>query len=240
MLAAIPRQRTISALSGLLMLLGGLCQACAAEIVGTVTVDHKGLFDNGSGGHNHPISVAAIPLSGQGTYLRESKTEQIEIIRNRMTPSFLTVQQGDSVEFINRDSVFHQLFSLSQDQPLTVQLGRSGTPGKDRLAITLNETGVTHVFCRIHNKSYARIDVVNSPYLQTIRAGQTFRFSGLAAGRWQLRLASPAAETQIIEVSALTAPPPLHLVLGSHDGGAVSDRLETRSSVENLYEQKDK
>lgn len=233
-----PLPRSTPLLSVLVLLIGLPFQACPAEITGTVTVDQKGLFEGGGGGHSHPISVALIPLGEGEVGLRESKTEYIELIGNRMTPSFLTVQQGDKIEFVNRDNVFHELFSLSQQEPLTVRLGRNGSPGEDRAAIRLDQEGVNHFFCRIHNKSYARIDVVRSPYMQTVRAGQRFHFSGLAAGRWQLRLASPAAETQLIEVRAMTAPPELHLTLASHDGGNVNATLKPQSGVEQLYEQK--
>lgn len=240
MLAFLSLTRPMPLLSVLALLLGVPGQVHTAEVTGTVTVDHKGLFEAGAGGHSHPISVALIPLGEQVIGLRENKTERIELIANRMTPSFLTVQQGDTVEFVNRDTVFHELFSLSQEEPLTVRLGRNGSPGEDRKTVTLDQTGINHFFCRIHNKSYARIDVVRSPYLQTVRAGQRFHFSGLNAGRWQLRLASPAAETQLIEVTAMTAPPELHLTLASHNGGNVGERLKSQADVQQLYQQKAK
>ncbi len=219
-----------------------LCSAQlpAAEVTGTVSIEYKGLFEPGRSSHSHPISVALLPGNDQALIFRDPRIEQIEIADNRMVPSFLTVQRGDSVEFINRDRVFHQIFSLSQDQPLTVQLDRSGATGKDRVAIKLDRSGTTHFFCRIHNKSYARVDVIDSPHLQTIHAGQTFYFSGIAPGRWKLRLASPAAETRFFDVSAVTAPPPLKLTLASHAGGSGMDRLESGAGAELLYQKQDR
>ncbi|MDT8386940.1 MAG: hypothetical protein RQ736_05465 [Thiogranum sp.] len=205
-----------------------------------MSVDYKGLFEPVRSSHSYPISVALLPAMGQEVEFRDPRIEQIEISNNRMVPSFLTVQRGDSVEFINRDRVFHQIFSLSQDQPLAVQLDRSGALGKDRMAIKLERPGTTHFFCRIHNKSYARVDVVESPHLQTIQPGQTFHFSGIAPGLWKLRLASPAAETRLVDVSALTAPPPLDLTLASHAGGSGIDRIDPGAGAELLYQKQNR
>ena len=151
-----------------------------------------------------------------------------------MHPAYLTVQKGDRIRFINRDRVFHEIFSLSPGEPLKMSLTKADTDGKES-AVTLNQAGTTHFFCRIHNKSYARIDVVETPYLQMMQPGQTFHFVGLASGKWKLRLASPAAETQWIPVSALTSPPPLKLTLTSRGGGAGGNPIKAQSGVENLY-----
>jgi plastocyanin len=209
--------------------------ACAAEVSGTVAIDHQGLFGPEASAQAYPVSVALVPDQGQAVQPGSSRLQRIEIRGNRMHPPFLTIQKGDRVEFINRDTVFHQLFSLSRGEPLSIQLGKAGGHTSDRTTFDLTETGTTHFFCRIHNKSYARIDVVDTPYLKTIQTGQSFHFSGLAPGRWQLRLASPAAETRWIEVRALTSPPPLQLILASRDGGKGPGKLKSQSGIEQLY-----
>jgi len=209
--------------------------ARAAEVRGTVVVDYQGLFEVDKSVQNHPISVALIPDEGQYLVRRGARTEHIEIVENRMHPSFLTVQKGDSVSFVNRDAVFHQLFSLSPGEPLSVQLAKAGSGSQSATSIKLDQTGVTHFFCRIHNKSYARIDVVETPYLQTIQPGQSFHFVGIAQGRWQLRVSSPAAETLLIPVTALTAPQPLQITLASRGGGMGSGKLKAQAGVDQLY-----
>ena len=69
-----------------------------------------------------------------------------------------------------------------------------------------------------------------------ITAGQPFNFSQLEAGRWLLRLASPAAETRLIPVDAFTTPPPLKLEIVSHGGGATLNNLGARPATERMYQ----
>ena len=222
-------------LAVLLSVFALFASAHAAEVSGTVAIDHQGLFGPESGSTEYAVSVALVPDEGQAVKARGSRLKQIEIRGNRMHPAFLTVQRGDRVEFINRDAVFHQLFSLSGGETVSIQLGKAGGHQRNRTSFELTEPGTTHFFCRIHSKSYARIDVVDTPYLQTIRSGESFSFSGLAPGRWKLRLASPAAETQWIDVRALTASPPLLLTLASRDGGKGAGKLKAQSGIGQLY-----
>lgn len=198
-------------------------QPCiAAEIRGSVSIDYHGLFESEASAQVHPVSVALLPKQNQRTVNRGVRSHRIEIVKNRMRPAFLTVQKGDRIEFVNRDAVFHELFSLSPGDSVNEQLGKANSGGKTRAKFTLGQEGTTHFFCRIHNKSYARIDVVDTPYLQMVEPGGRFHFVGLAAGAWKLRMASPAAETRWVDVTAMTTPPPLELKLMSRGGGSAS------------------
>lgn len=209
----------------------------AAEVRGTVSLDYQGLFGNGGTTRAGRISVSLLPAEGQHTVPRRARRQRIEIVNNRMRPAFLTVQKGDAIEFINRDNVYHELFSLSPGEPVKARVGKVGDPGSSRTTFKLNQTGTTHFFCRIHNKSYARIDVVGTPYQQMVEPGGRFHFVGLAAGHWRLRLAAPAAETKWLDVVAMTAPPPLELTLLSHGGGqaATGSGLRSGADVGQLY-----
>lgn len=208
----------------------------AAEVSGIVTLDYQGLFKADPSTQSYPVSVALFPAQGQSVPSRQAQTLKIDIIDNRMRPTFLTIQKGDRVTFVNHDPVYHQLFSLSASQPLSLQLGKAGDGGTDMATVQPQLAGTTHVFCRIHNKSYARIDVVETPHLQMVEPGQKFHFSGLGAGRWRLRLASPGAETQWADVVALTAPPGQRFTLVSRGGGSAGARFAGQTGVEALYQ----
>ena len=208
----------------------------AAEVTGTVSVEHQGLFKADTSVQSYAVSVALFPHDGQRVKLRAPQVHRIEIAENRMRPAFLTIQKGDRVMFVNHDPVFHQLFSLSPSKPLSAQLAKAGGPGVATATMEFDQPGTTHVFCRIHNKSYARIDAVETPYLQTLQPGEQFHFARLGPGRWRLRLASPGAETQWVDVVALTAPPARRFTLVSRGGGTGSARLAGQTAVENLYQ----
>ncbi len=225
-----------------LWLLASLAQAAcvlapvhAAEVRGTVTLDYQGMFPANTSAQAQPVSVALLPAQGQHVVARPPRLHRIEMIGNRMSPAFFTIKKGDSIQFVNRDDVYHEIFFLSPGKPWSVRLNRAGSRHASSPGLVMDKPGTTHFFCRIHSKSYARVDVVDTPYLETVRSGQPFHFSGLAGGRWILRLAAPAAETRRVKVSAITSPPPLALHLVSHGGGQGNGQLNAQTGVEALY-----
>jgi len=223
------------------MALAGLC-AClqtvaAAEIRGTVVVEYQGMFDPDSSTQTYAVSVALIPAEGQRLVRRSARVERVEIIDNRMRPAFITVQKGDHIKFINRDNVFHELFSLSPGEPVSLHLGKVSDISSQQ-SLVLKQPGTTHFFCRIHSKSYARIEVVDTPYLQMVQPGHQFHFVGLAPGEWKLRLASAAGEIQWIPVTAMTSPPPLHLTITSRGGGNGARKFRSQTGIAELYQEK--
>ncbi len=224
-------------------LLAGLALLClavpgprAAEVRGRVEIDHTGLFGVDASVRQFPVSVALIPAAGQRVRRGRAKTHRIEIRDNRLWPAFMTVRKGDSVVFVNRDPVFHEIFSLSTGKALEARLDKAGASSQSSHRFRLKQPGVTHFFCRIHNKSYARIDVVDTPYVRMVEPGKPFEFTGIAPGTWTLRLASPAAETRRVRVTALTSPPLITLHLMSRGGGNGPRDTLQQSSVEGLFE----
>ena len=210
--------------------------AGAAEIRGRVSFSYEGMFKVDGRLQERPIAVALLEMDGRQTVLRDSREHQVEISGNRIEPSFMTIQRGDTIKFVNRDGVYHQLFSVSSESPFDVTLAKSGHSGLQTASVTLNKAGTSHIFCRIHNKSYARIDVLDTPYQQIVKAGEEFHFSNLRAGRWMLRLASPAAETRMVAVDAVTSPPSLNLQLSSRGGGSGSVELSLGASIDSMYQ----
>lgn len=207
----------------------------AAEVTGSVEFVYNGIFSTDAAANQRPISVALLPMETAAGERGPARNHVMEISNNRIAPSFMTVQRGDEISFVNKDAVYHQLFSLSHELPFEVMLEKSTREKKVRSVVKLDKLGTAHVFCRIHNKSYARVDVLDTPMQQIVKPGQPFRFTGLKAGKWMLRLASPASETRLIPVDAVTSPPPLRLQLSSHGGGSVNGKLNTALPVESMY-----
>jgi hypothetical protein len=225
----------------ILIALTGFC-AClqtveCAEIRGTVVVEYQGMFEPDSSTQTYPVSVALVPVKGQRLVHRSPRVERVEIIENRMRPAFMTVQKGDRIKFINRDDVYHELFSLSPGEPVSLQLGKVSDQSSQR-SLVLKQTGTTHFFCRIHSKSYARIEVVDTPYLQMVQPGHMFHFVGLAPGEWKLRLASAAGEIRWIPVTAMTSPAPLQLTIASRGGGNGTGKFRPQAGIAELYQER--
>lgn len=207
----------------------------SAEVRGRVDFVYKGIFTSGTDSRKQPIAVALLPVGNRQVPKSKAQIHHMEIAGNRISPSYLTAQRGDRVIFVNTDGVYHQLFSLSKDIPFEVTLEKAEHGRPKQTVLNLEKAGTVHIFCRIHNKSYARLDVLETPYQQMITAGQPFNFSSLESGRWMLRLASPAAETRLIPVDAITSPPPLKLELVSHGGGETLNNLGVSPAIETMY-----
>ncbi len=221
-------------LLALTMLNGG--SGVAAEILGRVTVQHAGLFTQGvvtdvPGG----ISVSITPLAGQPLPSQPAHSYRVTIHNKTFTPVFMTVRRGDQLQFVSQDTVFHKLFSLSKVQPFTLDMGKASDDGQavNSDFYTLTQSGPWHVFCRIHSTMYFRVDVVETPYYMMIKDGGEFHFSGLAPGRWQLRVAAIGSEPLVMAVDAITAPPPLQIVLPVNGGRsqATTDQVSQDMSM---------
>lgn len=197
-------------------------QGGGAEIVGRVRVQHAGLFAAAGPLAPGGISVSLVPLAGQALPRVATRNHRIEIRDQAFVPSYLTVQRGDELQFVSRDPVFHKLFSLSRVQPFGLDMDKVGSDGQPRASALypLTETGPWHVFCRIHSRMYFRVDVVATPYYTMISDGGEFHFSGLAPGRWQVRVAAIGSEPLLVTAEAITAPPPLQIVLPVKGGSA--------------------
>ncbi len=190
-----------------------LCTAAqAAELRGVVTVEQAGMFsDRGETIRNLPVSVALYPAEAQGLPRVAAREHVFSVAGSRIAPLYLAVQQGDRVRFENQDDVYHQLFTHSKTHPVRLDLDRDGFGSSAMTA--LNEVDNLHWFCHIHAKTYARIDVLDTPYIQMIKPGETFEFRDLPAGTWRLRVAAPGTEVRMLEAEAVTAPPPMQIRL---------------------------
>ena len=185
----------------------------AAEVRGTVTLQHSGLFA-GRGDADPVIGLALWPAEpGLSARAPAPTVHEQRIDAGHIRPDYLLIRPGESVRLINLDPVEHQLFALmpGAHSELDVRL----RPGRDAgtHSLRFSEPGTRHLFCRLHRRSYARIDVVDAPRLRRVSPGERFEFRDLEAGRWRLRVSAIGAETQERETAALTAPPPLELRL---------------------------
>jgi plastocyanin len=210
----------------------------AAEVVGEVQLRQSGLFQTPASPVPAPIGVSLQPLDGQPLPARRAgQTHRLLVRDSTLQPAFLTIQAGDSLHFINQDEVYHELFALSPSQPIELSLDKQSAGAGAQAEVRLASEGVWHLFCRIHSSSYARVDVVATPLIRMVDPGETFRFEGLVAGQWQLRVASPGAETLLLKTVAMTAPPALRIELPAKAGGAGSGKqdLSDQGRIEALF-----
>lgn len=121
------------------------------------------------------------------------------------SPRVLAVPVGSTVEFINEDPIFHNVFSLSPPSPFDLGLYKAGK-SKTR---TFSAPALYRVFCNIHPQMTAVILVVATPYITEADAAGNYLLE-LPPGRyritaWNERSHQATAEVAVVG-SGTTAP----------------------------------
>jgi plastocyanin len=97
-------------------------------------------------------------------------------------PQVLPVMVGTTVEFPNRDPLYHNVFSYSATKEF--DLGRY--PMNDSRSVTFNKTGVVRVYCDIHSEMNAIILVLPHPFFTVPQNDGTFVLSDVPPGKYVL------------------------------------------------------
>lgn len=97
-------------------------------------------------------------------------------------PHVLPVMVGSTVEFPNRDPIFHNVFSLSSTK--TFDLGRY--PKGDSRAVTFDQPGIVPVFCHLHSDMSAIILVLETPFFTVPGSDGQYRIDQIPPGSYTL------------------------------------------------------
>ena len=95
-------------------------------------------------------------------------------------PEVLPVLVGTTVEFPNRDNLFHNVFSYSR--PKEFDLGRY--PRDDSRSVLFDRPGLVRVYCDIHADMYATIVVLPHPYFATPDDDGRYRIRRIPEGTY--------------------------------------------------------
>jgi plastocyanin len=110
-------------------------------------------------------------LEGKGLESSSAPASQHAVMDQRNAeffPHVLPVRKGTIVDFINRDNVFHNVFSLSSAKKFNI--GRR--PTGQAVPITFDKPGVVEIFCDIHSNMAAYVFVMeNSFFVQPDKEG---------------------------------------------------------------------
>lgn len=122
------------------------------------------------------------------------KTVTIDQQNQTFRPHVVAVVQGGTVEFLNNDTVLHNVYSASAVQRF--DLGMFG--GGERRTVKFDTPGVVELRCNVHPKMRAYVLVLENNYFATADKSGNFQISGVPAGRYKLRAwheGLPVAET---------------------------------------------
>lgn len=100
----------------------------------------------------------------------------------RFLPHVLTITQGDTVAFLNHDTVAHNVFSSDFE---SYNLG-TFKPNELRTHVFADTTGVYTQLCSIHPEMLGFIFVGQNPYSAVVDATGRYTIANVPAGTYQL------------------------------------------------------
>jgi plastocyanin len=103
-------------------------------------------------------------------------------------PHILAITTGTSVEFLNSDRTYHNVFSLSKANRF--DLGRY-PPGRAK-AVRFDHPGIVRVFCEIHSHMNAFILVFAHRHFAVTNAQGEYRIDGVPPGTYTVSVWHPA------------------------------------------------
>jgi len=163
--------------------------AAAGPVTGTVrTVTRAGSGAAPAVVYAEPLDAPAARATTRLVLGQKNKTFQ---------PRVLAAPLGSTVEFPNRDPIYHNVFSLSGPQPFDLGLYRAG----DSRSRTFAAAGIYRIFCNIHPQMTAIIVVAPSAYATMADAEGRFTLD-LPAGRYRLTALSERAPAASVEIAA--------------------------------------
>ena len=128
-------------------------------------------------------SVVYLETAPQGAFEDSERPHAVLDQRNQtFLPYVLAIPVGTTVDFPNRDSTYHNVFSLSKTQRF--DLGRYAR-GASR-SVRFDRPGVVRVFCEIHSHMSAFILVFAHRYFATTDAEGRYRIGGIPPGEYRL------------------------------------------------------
>ncbi len=98
-------------------------------------------------------------------------------------PQVLPILVGTTVDFPNRDNLFHNVFSYSQ--PKEFDLGRY--PTGTQKSVRFDKPGIVRVYCDIHSHMNATILVLENPYFVVPDDQGSFSIKNVPSGTYAVK-----------------------------------------------------
>ncbi len=112
------------------------------------------------------------------------------------TPHIMPIQQGTTVEFLNSDTVQHNVFwtAIGTDKKAGHNLGT--WPKGEKRAFTFDKPGVVPVLCNVHPEMAGYIVVSPSPYFAETDDSGNYKIKNVPDGSYTLTVWHEGAKIQ--------------------------------------------
>ncbi len=166
--------------------------ACAGLVAGATAANVQVHVQDGAG---KPLADAVVflesPDAGRARLATKPLTgvEMAQVAR-QFEPKVLVVPMGTSVQFPNRDTVRHHVYSFSPAKNFELKL-YAGTPSNP---VVFDKPGIAVLGCNIHDNMVAWVVAVDTPYYGRSAAAGLVVINNVPAGAYRLRVWHPAMQ----------------------------------------------
>ena len=138
------------------------------------------------------VVVKPLPGTALGTVsATESGSERpratIQQIDKQFEPYVSVVQKGTVVDFPNRDSILHNVYSFSKAKPFQLPLYRDKPPEP----VVFDKPGVVTLGCNIHDWMVAYVYVVDTAFFAKTGSDGEALLAALPGGEFEVRVWHP-------------------------------------------------
>lgn len=123
------------------------------------------------------LSEKIIATSAKDPYLMSHKNR-------RFSPRVLPMVEGETLDFLNDDNIFHNVFSLSKTKPFDLGIYAEG----ESKLVTFPQQGLVKIYCNIHPDMISNILVLSNPYFAKTGADGTYEINNVPDGKFTLRV----------------------------------------------------
>lgn len=157
--------------------------AAAVAMLGAAVVAHAGDIHGKVSGAKGESVVYVDAIAGK-TFPAPTQHPVMDQKGLMFQPHIMVVQQGTTVEFLNSDSVAHNVFwpSVNGNKKLGHNLGT--WPQGDKRNFTFADAGVIPLFCNVHPDMSGYIIVSPTPYFATTNAAGEYVIKDVPNGSY--------------------------------------------------------
>lgn len=102
----------------------------------------------------------------------------------QFTPRVVPIVKGDSIDFVNDDVMFHNVFSLSKANAFDLGIYPEGTSK----FVRFEKTGLVKIYCNIHPEMIGNILVLNNGFFTVTDRDGNFEITNVPEGNFNLRV----------------------------------------------------
>ena len=132
------------------------------------------------------VVISAHPRSFTAPF-KPVTAARIDQERISFVPRVLPVTVGSAVEFVNKDRVYHNVFSLTDGADFNIGRKSTGFVHSEKI----ETVGPIQLFCDIHPQMTATIVSLDTPYYTMPDSTGAYVIDGLPAGEYEIRVFHP-------------------------------------------------